>query len=64
MKVAWRKPWNWGTNLALRGNSISWVDQCPSENKDQHMPGGARDASSQTTEESEGEAQPTQLASL
>ena len=44
-------------------SSISWVDQCPSDGKDQHIPGGARDASCKTTDESEGEEQPTQPAS-
>ena len=43
--------------------SVSWVDQCPSKSEDQHVPGGARDASCKTTKESEGEEQPTQPAS-
>ena len=46
-----------------RQSSISWADQCPSNSKDQHMPGGARDASHKTTDESEGEEQLTQPAS-
>ena len=42
-----------------RQSSVSWADQFPSESEDQHMPGGARDASRKTTDESEGEEQPT-----
>ena len=44
--------------------SISWVDQCPSKGKDQHVPKGAKDASHEATEESEGEEQSASLASL
>ena len=44
-------------------SSVSWADWSSSESKDQHLPGGAKDASHETTEESEGEEQPTQLAS-
>ena len=36
----------------------------PSKSEDQHVPGGARDASCKTTEESEEEEQPTQPAFL
>ena len=46
-----------------RWSSISWVDQCPSDSKDQHMPGGAGYTSCKTTDERGGEEQPTQPAS-
>ena len=45
-------------------SSVNWADQCPSECEDQHVPGGAGDASHKMTEESGGEEQPTQPASL
>ena len=45
-------------------SSVSWVDECPSETNGQHMPGSTRGASPKTIEESEGEVQPTQPASL
>ena len=43
--------------------SVSWADQCPSKSDDQHVPGGAGDASHKTTDKSEGEEQPTRPAS-
>ena len=45
-------------------SSVSWMDQCPSESDDQHVPGGARDTSHETTDKSEGEEQLTQPDSL
>ena len=44
-------------------SSVSWADWCPSESEDQNMPWGAKDTSHKTTEEGEGEEQPTQLGS-
>ena len=60
-------PWHAAQCSPLRcscWSSVSWVDQCPSKSKDQHVPGGAGYASHETTEESEGKEQPTQPASL
>ena len=45
-------------------SSNSWADQCPSDSDDQHVPGSAGDNSSETTDESEGEEQSSQSASL
>ena len=45
-------------------SSVSWMDQCPSKGKDQHMPEDATDTSCKATEESEGEEQSTPLTSL
>ena len=52
----------WMAHLPRCWSSVSWLDQCPSESDDKHVPGSARNASPKTTEESEGEAEPTQPA--
>ena len=44
--------------------SVSWMDQFLSKGEDQHLPEGAKDASHEATEESEGEEQSIPLASL